>query len=88
MLHITLYSPQEQWFSEQNVGFALAYTYLEAGPREAAEAANRLQQLSESSRWGIPLIISMDSVVGASWVKGATLYPDQIGLGAAGDVGW
>ncbi len=86
MLHITLYSPQEQWFSEQNVGFALAYTYLEAGPREAAEAANRLQQLSESSRWGIPLIISMDSVVGASWVKGATLYPDQIGLGAAGDV--
>ena len=24
--------------------------------------------------------------MGASWVKGATLYPDQIGLGAAGDV--
>lgn len=85
MLHITLYSPQDQWFSEQNVGFALAYNYLHEGPREAAEAANRLQQLSESSRWGIPLIISMDSVMGASWVKGATLYPDQIGLGAVGD---
>ena len=28
----------------------------------------------------------MDSVNGASWVKGATLFPDQMGLGASGDV--
>ena len=85
MIHITLYSPQEQWFSGQNVGFALAYNYLADGPREAAEATNRLQMFSESSRWGIPLIISMDSIMGVSWVKGATLYPDQLGLGATGD---
>lgn len=85
MIHITLYSPQDKWFAEQNVGFALAYSYLSDGPREAAEGANRLQMLSESSKWGIPLVISMDAIIGASWIKGATLYPDQIGLGAAGD---
>lgn len=85
MIHLTLYSPQDKWFAESNVGFALAYSYLSAGRREAAEEANRLQKLSESSKWGIPLVISMDSIMGASWVKGATLYPDQIGLGATWD---
>lgn len=85
MLHITLYSPRETWFSNENVGFALAYDYLSESPVDAANKVNQLQKWSESSRWGIPLIISMDSVMGASWVKGATLYPDQIGLAATGD---
>lgn len=85
MIHLTLYSPQDRWFKEQNVGFALAYSYLSDSVRFAAEEANRLQMLSESSKWGIPLVISMDSIMGASWVKGATLFPDQIGLGATGD---
>lgn len=86
MVHLTLLKPKEAWFAEQNVGFALAYNYLADSPREAAERANELQAWSESSRWGIPLVISMDSVMGASWVKGATLYPDQIGLAATNDV--
>lgn len=86
MVHLTLFTPKDTWFKEQNVGFALAYNYLADGPREAAEASNELQQWSESSAWGIPLIISMDSIMGASWVKGATLYPDQIGLAATRDV--
>lgn len=85
MIHITLYSPQDKWFSEQNVGFALAYNYLAEEPRQAAQMANRLQMLSESSRWGIPLVISMDAIMGVSWVKGTTLYPDQLGLGATRD---
>ncbi|MGB4426727.1 MAG: glycoside hydrolase family 3 N-terminal domain-containing protein [Limnochordia bacterium] len=85
LLHITLYSPRAAWFTEQNVGFALAYDYLSAGPTEAAVRVNQLQQWSESSKYGIPLIISMDSVNGASWVRGATLYPDQIGLAATRD---
>ena len=40
-----------------------------AGPTEAAVRVNQLQQWSESSKYGIPLIISMDSVNGASWVR-------------------
>ena len=88
MLHITLYSPRETWFSNENVGFALAYDYLSESPVDAANKVNQLQKWSESSRWGIPLIISMDSVMGASWVKGATLYPDQIGLAAPAILNW
>lgn len=87
MAHLTLYNPPESWFTMYNFGFALAYRQLEEGPREAAEWTNRLQEWSESARLGIPVIISMDSVMGASWVRGATLFPDQIGLAAARDVG-
>lgn len=86
MVHLTLVTLKEAWFTEQNVGFALAYTYLSEGPLEAAKKTNELQALSEQSRLGIPVIISMDSVIGASWVDGATILPDQITLAAAGDV--
>lgn len=86
MVHITLVSPKDEWFKNNNIGFALVYRYFEASPKDAAIGANRLQELSEASRLGIPIILSMDSVNGASWVKGATIFPDQMGLGAAGDV--
>jgi len=86
MIHLTLFEPQESWFSDLNVGFALVYTYLMEGPLQAAEATNEFQKLSESSRLGIPVIFSMDSVNGASWVHGATIFPDQLGLAATGDV--
>ncbi len=86
MIHLTLFSPRETWFKDDNVGFGLAYEYLADDPYQAALKANELQQWSESSKWGIPLIISMDSIIGASWVRGATLYPDQIGLAATRDV--
>ena len=85
MVHMTLVSPKDEWFKSNNIGFALAYRYLEASPKDAAIGANRLQELSEASRLGIPIILSMDSVNGASWVKGATIFPDQMGLGATGD---
>ncbi|MBR5488987.1 MAG: glycoside hydrolase family 3 protein [Firmicutes bacterium] len=38
------------------------------------------------SAFGIPVIFSMDSVIGASWVQGATIIPDQITLAATGNV--
>lgn len=85
MVHLTLVTLKEAWFTEQNVGFALAYTYLSEGPLQAAQKANQIQALSEQSRLGIPVILSMDSVIGASWVNGATIIPDQITLAAAGD---
>lgn len=85
MLHLTLVTLKESWFKDLNVGFALAYTYLAEGPGQAAKLTNQLQALSEEARLGIPLVMSMDSVIGASWVNGATILPDQITLAAAGD---
>lgn len=86
MLHMTMVTLKESWFSELNVGFVLAYTSLSEGVDFAIEKTNYVQELSEASRLGIPAILSMDSVIGASWVNGATVLPDQITLAAAGDV--
>ena len=86
MLHMTLVSLKESWFNELNVGFVLAYTYLSAGAEDAANKTNEVQALSESSALGIPTVFSMDSVIGASWVDGASLLPDQLTLAATGDV--
>ncbi len=86
MAHLTLYNPRDVWFSETNVGFALTYTLFADGAREAAEWTNQIQSWSEASRLGVPVILSMDSVMGASWVRSATVFPDQIGLAATRDV--
>ena len=64
----------------------LAYTYLSAGVEDAVAKANEVQALSEASRLGIPVVFSMDSVIGASWIDGTTILPDQITMAATGDV--
>lgn len=86
MLHVTLVTLKESWFREMNIGFALAYSYLRDGPREAAQRTNEIQALAESARLGIPVVFSMDSVIGASWIDGATILPDQITLAATNNV--
>ena len=86
MLHVTLVTLKESWFREMNIGFALAYSYLQDGPREAAQRTNEIQALAESARLGIPVVFSMDSVIGASWIDGATILPDQITLAATNNV--
>ena len=86
MLHITLVTLKESWFTDTGVGFALAYTYLSDSPQAAAQKANEVQALAETSRLGIPVVFSMDSVIGASWINGATILPDQITLAATGNV--
>ncbi|MCE5343876.1 MAG: glycoside hydrolase family 3 C-terminal domain-containing protein, partial [Eubacteriales bacterium] len=85
MLHVTLVTLKESWFNELDIGFALAYTYLADGAEAAAQNTNEIQALAETSRLGIPVVFSMDSVIGASWVDGATVLPDQITLAATGD---
>jgi len=55
-------------------------------PAAASKCSNRLQQWAESSRLGIPLIISMDSVHGLSYVSGAAIWPHAIGLAATRNV--
>ncbi len=51
----------------------------------AAWKLNQIQQLSESSEFGIPIIFSMDTEAGAAFMRDATFLPDEINLGAAND---
>ena len=110
MVHLTLVSKKDSWFSKDNVGFALVYEYIfemeepdedeeddedEDEDEEALEITshamnaavitNEIQELSESSEFGIPVIFSMDTEAGAAFVKDATFLPDEINLGAAND---
>jgi len=77
------YEPEglEKGITEDMVGFLLlAYT---PNPGAAARCTNKIQEWAENSRLGIPVVISMDSVHGLSYVGGATIGPYQLGLAAA-----
>ena len=61
-------------------------------PRLQAEWQNRIQELAESTRLGIPVTLSSDPChsvgagLGASWfASGFSRWPEPIGLAAAGD---
>lgn len=73
----------EKWAKDLNVGFVLVRD-LPSG-RKAAETANQVQEWSEASRLGIPILISMDSVHGTSYVNGALVHPHNLGLAATRD---
>jgi beta-glucosidase len=67
-------------------------TRLQASPRQMAEENNKLQQLAEESRLGIPLTISTDPrhhfqyVIGASSSgNGFSQWPESLGFAATGD---
>lgn len=52
-------------------------------PKKWAKTLNLYQRLSiEETRLGIPLLLGTDSVHGHSNLKGAVIFPHQIGLGA------
>ncbi len=50
-----------------------------------AEMTGRFQHAALDTRLGIPIIYGVDAVHGHSNLKGATIFPHNIGLGAAGD---
>lgn len=85
MVHLTLVSKKDSWFTDSNVGFALVYEYVFDDARTAAERTNEIQELSESSPLGIPVIFSMDTEIGSAFVSNATFLPDQLNQGAAND---
>ncbi len=85
MVHLTLVSKKDSWFTDNNVGFALVYEYIFDSAYEAAVRTNEIQELSESSALGIPLIFSMDTEAGAAFVKDGTFLPDEINQGAVND---
>ena len=51
----------------------------------AAETMNVLQEYAEASRLGVPVLVSMDSVHGLSYVTGATVTGHNLGLAATRD---
>jgi beta-glucosidase len=69
-------------------------TRLSLPPAELAEQNNKVQELAEASRLGIPITISTDPrnhfqyVLGASaQASGNTQWPELLGFGALGDAG-
>ncbi len=53
MVHLTLVSKKDSWFSGSNVGFALIYEYAFDSAADAAQRTNEIQELSEAS-WATP----------------------------------
>ena len=51
----------------------------------AAETMNTVQEYAESSRLGVPVLVSMDSVHGLSYVSGATVTGHNLALAATRD---
>jgi len=74
----------EKWMRDLGIGFVLVRDL--PGVRAAAECMNQLQEWCEASRLGIPVIVSMDSIHGLSYVNGGIVYPHNLGLAAIGDV--
>ncbi|MDF1519161.1 MAG: glycoside hydrolase family 3 N-terminal domain-containing protein [Brevefilum sp.] len=60
--------------------------YPETNTSQAwADMVNAFQREALNSRLGIPIIYGVDAVHGHNNVKGATIFPHNIGLGAAND---
>lgn len=85
MAHMTMVTLKESWFTDLDIGFALAYTYFGEGKESTVGKMNYIQSLCESSSLGVPVVFSMDSVIGASWINDTTIMPDAITLAATGD---
>lgn len=85
MVHLTLVTKKDSWFNDNNVGFALVYEFIFESAEQAARLTNEIQELSESSELGIPVIFSMDTEAGAAFVLDGTFLPDQINQGAVND---
>lgn len=74
----------EQWASQLNVGYILVRDLPDG--RTAARTLNQVQTWAEASRLGVPIVVSMDSVHGTSYVGGALVHPHNLGLAATRDV--
>lgn len=70
----------ERWMKESNVGLVLVRDLPSA--KAAAMTMNQIQEWSEASRLGIPVVVSMDSVHGLSYVNGGLVHPHNLGLAA------
>ncbi|MCF0228778.1 MAG: glycoside hydrolase family 3 C-terminal domain-containing protein [Parasporobacterium sp.] len=73
----------ETWCKESAVGMILIRELNSV--QVAAETTNAIQEYAEASRLGVPVLISMDSVHGLSYVTGATVTGQNLALAATRD---
>ena len=73
----------EEWCNGESIGMLLIreLNNVEA----AATTMNTIQEYAEGSRLGVPVLVSMDSVHGLSYVTGATVTPHNLALAATRD---
>lgn len=73
----------KKWCTNMGIGMLLV---RELNSVEAAAISmNTIQEYAESSRLGVPVLVSMDSVHGLSYVSGATVTPHNLALAATRD---
>lgn len=73
----------KKWCTDMGIGMLLV---RELNSVEAAAASmNTIQEYAEASRLGVPVLVSMDSVHGLSYVSGATVTPHNLALAATRD---
>lgn len=73
----------EEWCNEESIGMLLIRELNSV--ETAATTMNTIQEYAESSRLGVPVLVSMDSVHGLSYVSGATVTPHNLALAATRD---
>ncbi|KAF9938916.1 hypothetical protein BGZ67_010252 [Mortierella alpina] len=78
----------QHWIVDMKVGSFLdtptnhGGEYLAYSAKQFAQIVDELQRVAGSTRKKIPIIYGLDSVHGANYVDGATMFPQQIGLAA------
>ena len=72
-----------KWCEGEGIGMLLIREL--ASVEQAATSMNTIQEYAEASRLGVPVLVSMDSVHGLSYVSGATVTPHNLALAATRD---
>lgn len=88
MTQLESYAVSPQEVTDYAIGSILSGGGADAGSNTAAdwlELANGYAQAAAETRLGIPLLYGVDAVHGHGQVDGATIFPHNIGLGAAND---
>ncbi|MGN0794842.1 MAG: glycoside hydrolase family 3 protein [Aristaeellaceae bacterium] len=73
----------KKWCETESIGMLLIREL--ASVEQAATSMNTIQEYAEASRLGVPVLVSMDSVHGLSYVSGATVTPHNLALAATRD---
>ena len=73
----------EKYCSDYGIGMLLIRELNSV--QTAAETMNAVQEYAEASRLGVPVLLSMDSVHGLSYVSGATVTGHNLALAATRD---
>jgi len=72
----------EKAINKYGVGSILNCYNQALTPDKWQEIVAQIQKAAKSTRLGIPVIYGIDSIHGANYVQGATLFPQQIGMAA------